>query len=112
MNIMKLIIDNIFTILIILLICMCFFVQTYFEIEHLTTEEQVEENTEDINKLGAKGQLSALQSQITSLKADLTDTNQKITNNHSKFKVLNNDYTSNKKKIEKAMKTSQPPAKN
>ena len=115
MNIMKLINDNIFTILIVLLISICFLVQTNFEIECLTNEEekdiqkQVDKNTRDINKNDIKTKIAELQSQITNIKTELNKTNDNIQNNYSEFKSLNDDYTNNKKQIQKAMEASQPP---
>lgn len=118
MNIMKLINENIFTIIIVLLISICFFVQIYFEIEHLTNKEnmeneniekQVNQNTRDINKNDIQTKISELQSQITNIKAELNKTNDNIQNNYSEFKVLNDDYTHNKKQIQQAMKNSQKP---
>jgi len=115
MNIIKLINENIFTILIVLLISICFFVQTYFEIEHLTNkedmenkniEEQVNQNTRDINKNDIQTKITELQSQIANIKAELNKTNDNIQNNYSEFKVLDKDYTENKQKVQQAMDAS------
>lgn len=115
MNIIKLINDNIFTMLIILLISICFFVQTYFEIEHLINKENMEneniekkvkQNQDDINKNDIQTKITELQSQITNIKAELNKTNDNIQNNYSEFKVLNDDYTENKQKVQQAMEAS------
>jgi peptidoglycan hydrolase CwlO-like protein len=115
MNIIKLINENIFTILIALLISIAFFLQTYFEIEHLTNkedmenkniEEQVNQNTRDINKNDIQTKITELQSQIANIKAELNKTNDNIQNNYSEFKVLDKDYTENKQKVQQAMDAS------
>ena len=120
MNIMKLINDNIITIIIVVLISMCFFLQTYFEIEYLTNKEdmeneeenikkQVNQNTRDINKNDIQSKIIELQTQITSIKTELNKTNDNIRNNYSEFKILNDDYIHNKKQVQQAMEASQKP---
>ena len=76
MNIMKLT-DIKSTILIILLMCICFFIQTYYEIEYLdventpdTNKEYIDGNTNNVNLLSASTNNA---NAITQLKKDIEE---------------------------------------
>ena len=76
MNLMKLIIDNIYFIWITLFIIICFFIQTYYEIENYENDKdelksQVNKNKDDINDLDAITMVHELRANVDELKNDM-----------------------------------------
>ena len=81
MNLMKLIINNIYFIWITLFVIICFFVQTYYEIENYENyenyennkmlESQVKKNTKKIESLNAITMIQNLKIEVAKLKNDM-----------------------------------------
>ena len=104
---MNIIIDNKFTILIVLLICICFFVQTYFEIERLTNNEELEEhvdnNTKRIEEIDINVKINSLKDAITNMKQQLTNYDNKFDSYDKKF----DGYDKQIELVESQMKDSE-----
>jgi hypothetical protein len=101
MNLMKPIINNKLTILIIIFLCICFFLQTYFEIERFGEEHTPEKNSIRIDKLSDNITDNKEMITITQLKQSI-DTMYKELNN----KIENNKNTSSEitKRLDEAEK--------
>jgi DNA repair exonuclease SbcCD ATPase subunit len=101
MNIMKLT-DIKSTILIILFMCICFFIQTYYEIENFdATKSLPESNRKDIKSLSENLESTNNAIKIAQLKNDLEELK---TSFNSKYTLLENKLNTNTTRLDTAQK--------
>jgi protein subunit release factor A len=102
MNIMKLV-DIKSTILIILVMCMCFFIQTYYEIENMTNIKTTVDNTVDITKLSGTLDNKITIDEIDKLKKDLKELKTTLNDKYNSLeKTLNEKIDTNTTRLDEA----------